>query len=68
MKEFILQKFKEEKCLQSGAITAMIVYQMKPDNIRGLFWKVEKLLDDMVTDRILYQKGEAYYISEVNHG
>lgn len=58
---FLLNEVRENPNLSAGALAAHVVYKMKPKpNLRGLFWKVEKVLDDLVKQGKLERVGDTY--------
>lgn len=58
---FLLNEVKENPDLSAGALTAHVVYKMKPKpNLRGLFWKVEKVLENLVIEGKLKRVGDTY--------
>jgi len=58
---FLLNEVKENPNLSAGALTAHVVYKMKPvPKIADLFWKVEKVLDNLVKQGKLERIGDTY--------
>ena len=72
MKDFILnliqnraKKIHEEHGNTSaGTITAMVKREFKPTQIRGLFWEVRRILDELVADRIIINTRKGYLPAE----
>lgn len=72
MKKFILnlilneskKRIEEFGQLSAGTITAIVVYELKPENIKGMYWKVEKILSQLVRERKIAKVKGNYYPTE----
>lgn len=72
MKKFI-QDLVQNKCkaeiethgkLSCGTITAIVVYELEPENIKGMYWKVKAVLDQLVRERKITKVKDNYYPAE----
>ena len=69
MKDFILDLI-HNKCkasiekygdLSDATITAIVLYDFKPEDKKGLYWKVKGILDELVADQKTVNVKGNYY-------
>lgn len=69
MKEFIenlivnecKKRIEKHGQLSSGTIAAIVVYEHKPEDIKGLYWKVEAILNELKADGKIVKIKDNYY-------